>query len=152
VYIPRIGSNKLLISIIISRIDTVEGSSYGEILKHQPPRRFLAAAVFGRTKPNEDAQKNVGLWQLSQAFAGLITNDPVIFHVFGQRRFWPSRDSGVIKACDAPRGLDRVGVVCLAIAVLEKQVEACFGWFDMRDCAVLEHEEPLPHRSEGQEQ
>jgi hypothetical protein len=30
--------------------------------------------------------------------------------------------------------------------------EACFGWFDMRDCAVLEHEEPLPHRSEGQEQ
>jgi hypothetical protein len=30
--------------------------------------------------------------------------------------------------------------------------EACGGWFDMRDLAVLDHEEPLPHCSEDQEQ
>jgi hypothetical protein len=48
-----------------------------------------------------------------------------------------------------PRGTvigRRVGVQPTDEAEHFWKCEACGGWFDMRDlCAVLDHEEPLPH-------
>jgi hypothetical protein len=55
-----------------------------------------------------------------------------------------------------PRGTiigKRVGAQPVDEAEHFHKCEACGGWFDMRDLgAVLDHEEPLLHCSEDQEQ